>query len=349
MTLLEKVQAFLTQYKLQALLASLGLLLALFFLGRKRTEDERKVTWDEAVENINIPAKPVASVVAATAAVDVVEEIEPEKTVDDLIKDADVYVSYGDFEKAGLALEEAHSDEPSNMAVIQKLLFIHYKQGKTNAFVGLARDYTVERDSMEWAEVADWGRELDNDNVLLAEPLVEEPVIDLAEVEAGLEFDQGTSASTIEEKPVSDIENDLLDFDIDIETSASEATDVSEDITDVEIAETVLDVDTTELEGLSLSLESDDNDSLELEGLEAITDGELEAASLALSGDDADELEFDLSDFDQVDEAETKLDLATAYIEMGDPSGAKSILEEIMAEGNDEQQSRAKTLLSELS
>ena len=48
------------------------------------------------------------------------------------------------------------------------------------------------------------------------------------------------------------------------------------------------------------------------------------------------------------DEAETKLDLATAYIEMGDPEGAKSILKEIMAEGNDEQQSRATTLLNEL-
>jgi len=67
-----------------------------------------------------------------------------------------------------------------------------------------------------------------------------------------------------------------------------------------------------------------------------------------LSGGDADGLEFDLSDFDQVDEAETKLDLATAYIEMGDPEGAKSILKEIMAEGNDEQQSRATTLLNEL-
>jgi len=94
-----------------------------------------------------------------------------------------------------------------------------------------------------------------------------------------------------------------------------------------------------------LSPSSDDN--LELDGLASITDDELEAATQALT--DENELTFDLSDFDQVDEAETKLDLASAYIEMGDPDGAKSILEEIMTEGNEEQQSRAKTLLSGLS
>jgi pilus assembly protein FimV len=49
-----------------------------------------------------------------------------------------------------------------------------------------------------------------------------------------------------------------------------------------------------------------------------------------------------------VDESETKLDLAAAYIDMGDPEGAKSILEEVLLEGNDEQKSRAQTLMTEL-
>ena len=31
----------------------------------------------------------------------------------------------------------------------------------------------------------------------------------------------------------------------------------------------------------------------------------------------------------------TKLDLAKAYLDMGDPEGAKSMLDEVLAEGND--------------
>ncbi|MEC7816393.1 MAG: FimV/HubP family polar landmark protein [Pseudomonadota bacterium] len=49
------------------------------------------------------------------------------------------------------------------------------------------------------------------------------------------------------------------------------------------------------------------------------------------------------------DEAATKLDLARAYIEMGDTDGAKDILEEVALEGNDEQKAEAQELLKNLS
>ena len=52
MTWFEKVQAFLVEYKLQALVGVLGLLLGLFFMGRKREEEEEKVPWNESVDNI---------------------------------------------------------------------------------------------------------------------------------------------------------------------------------------------------------------------------------------------------------------------------------------------------------
>lgn len=339
MTLLQKVQAFLTQYKLQALLGVLGLLLALFFLGRKRAEDERKVSWDEAVDTIKETKTPVTPAVAAPAVAVVADETlkpDPVKTVDDLIKDADVYVSYGDFGKAGLVLEEAYDEAPSNMAVIKKLLFTHYKQGKTVAFVELAREYTVERDSMEWAEVADWGRELDTENLLFAEP-----VIDATPIEKDMVSEESQAEDNTD--------NDLLDFNL-----ASEDAEALEiNLADVEdVAEEIAsdpNIDSDELTELSLSSELDDN-SLEFNGLDTITDTELEAATAALSDDDDNtDLEFDLSDFDQVDEAETKLDLATAYIEMGDPEGAKTIIEEIINEGSEDQQVRAKALLNDMS
>jgi pilus assembly protein FimV len=47
-------------------------------------------------------------------------------------------------------------------------------------------------------------------------------------------------------------------------------------------------------------------------------------------------------------EVGTKLDLARAYIDMGDPDGARSILNEVLDEGEDTQQQEARQLLAEL-
>jgi len=45
-------------------------------------------------------------------------------------------------------------------------------------------------------------------------------------------------------------------------------------------------------------------------------------------------------------EVSTKLDLAKAYVEMGDKEGAREILQEVMQEGDDKQQGDAKALLA---
>ena len=51
---------------------------------------------------------------------------------------------------------------------------------------------------------------------------------------------------------------------------------------------------------------------------------------------------------DEMDEVGTKLDLARAFMDMGDSDGARSILEEVMDEGNSNQQQEAKNLLDSL-
>ncbi len=68
-----------------------------------------------------------------------------------------------------------------------------------------------------------------------------------------------------------------------------------------------------------------------------------ESASFADSDDD-----LDLSDLDDIDEVSTKLDLAKAYLDMGDADGTRSILDEVMSEGNDDQKREADDLLRQL-
>ncbi|MGH8419151.1 MAG: FimV/HubP family polar landmark protein [Pseudomonas sp.] len=64
----------------------------------------------------------------------------------------------------------------------------------------------------------------------------------------------------------------------------------------------------------------------------------------ALLADDEPEFDF----LSGTDEAATKLDLARAYIEMGDADGARDILDEVVAEGDDGQQTEAREMLSRL-
>ena len=61
-----------------------------------------------------------------------------------------------------------------------------------------------------------------------------------------------------------------------------------------------------------------------------------------------DEISDDLSDARTMTEVGTKLDLARAYVDMGDPAGARSILEEVLDEGDDGQRQQAQQLLDSL-
>ena len=47
-------------------------------------------------------------------------------------------------------------------------------------------------------------------------------------------------------------------------------------------------------------------------------------------------------------EVGTKLDLARAYMDMGDPDGARSILQEVLDEGNTSQKQEAQRLLDSI-
>ncbi len=162
-----------------------------------------------------------------------------------------------------------------------------------------------------------------------------------------------------------DADEDLagdLDLSADLELDSAEGEDSLDlgddlDLGDLE-ADSGDELDLGDLEadaGDELDLSADDDLNLDDDlSLEAEMDDDLDLdADLNLAGGDDDSLfgeggddDFDLSD--EANEASTKLDLARAYIDMGDEEGAKDILEEVMAEGDDSQKADAKTLLDKL-
>ncbi|GGC72260.1 FimV/HubP family polar landmark protein [Marinobacter halophilus] len=92
----------------------------------------------------------------------------------------------------------------------------------------------------------------------------------------------------------------------------------------------------------------DEDDSFVPLASEALDKKPEQGSAFDIDEDDLGE-EDDFDFLAGTDEASTKLDLARAYIEMGDSDGARDILEEVALEGDDEQKTEAQELLKNLS
>ncbi|MEW8079524.1 MAG: FimV/HubP family polar landmark protein [Candidatus Thiodiazotropha endolucinida] len=157
--------------------------------------------------------------------------------------------------------------------------------------------------------------------------------------------------SPVEEEQALDI--DLSDLDMDSEQSSAAEEPQPFDLSDIEgDSEIAADLGASDV---SDAIELEDSESLDNLDLESI-EKELEGLSSDLDSEDSeavDELSLLQShsenlDLDSTDEITTKLDLARAYIDMGDIEGAKSILDEVSSEGSEAQQKEAQELLNGL-
>ena len=103
----------------------------------------------------------------------------------------------------------------------------------------------------------------------------------------------------------------------------------------------------------------------------ALMPGGNDGATAVMPGINFDEIDLDVGSFDAPDsspttrdtmataqmpnlepvtmsEVGTKLDLARAYMDMGDPDGARNILQEVLAEGSSSQKQEARRLIDSL-
>ncbi len=182
-------------------------------------------------------------------------------------------------------------------------------------------------------------------------------VLDTSPIENEVEQTLTIKANQSNDDAIDDLDQSLESLD-NLENSGANEFDLSltDDVADIDLGDDDFPVST--LDELDSSLEQDLSQLSEL-NLDDLDLGEPEDDSV-LSG-------IDLSDFGDEDtktetadvnlgsevvdddEIETKLDLANAYAEMGDADGAKSIIEEIMDEGNTAQKAKAEAILKNLS
>ncbi len=171
-----------------------------------------------------------------------------------------------------------------------------------------------------------------------------EESLDLTDIDIGLDDDETENKSAddggtddIEAAVVEDVANADVDFGLDAVDTDSEVAAADEDI--------VIDL-TEEAEALDMDLVKDADDETADET--SADDDTIKVAPVASNDFGDDEEDFDLSSLDDVDEISTKLDLARAYLDMGDHEGTKGILEEVLADGDDEQKSEANELMAKL-
>ncbi len=173
------------------------------------------------------------------------------------------------------------------------------------------------------------------------EALSLDEAMELGDADLDLDLDAAleevTAASEEEELDLDLGLDDEIDLDFDDDTGDELSSTTKLDADSLELGEE----DSLELgddDAIELDLSDDDDSALDLEDeLDLGDDDELDLGSL----DDDDELNLD-------EDASSKLDLARAYIEMGDNDGARSLLEEVVSEGDDAQVSEANELLGNI-
>jgi pilus assembly protein FimV len=104
-------------------------------------------------------------------------------------------------------------------------------------------------------------------------------------------------------------------------------------------------VDSAGDDSLSIDVDLEDDDEEAKTG--TFAPGDFDEPTAVASAADLDDID-DLMLPDDVDEVSTKLDLARAFIDMGDTEGARGSLEEVIAEGNEAQKEEAQALLEQI-
>ncbi len=203
-------------------------------------------------------------------------------------------------------------------------------------------------------DLLDFDFDIDSENVDLSAATGD---ADTDEMFAELEAATGSDAPTTTEAAAEEGDNSL-DFDMDMgtETSAeAPAVDdkpVDDNGLDFDVSSLDFDLNTDASSTVTKAASDDDGDlDFDLGDVDEVASKDVSADADETGDDLEDDLGDELDDdaFGDVDEIGTKLDLAKAYVDMGDGDGAKSILDEVMEEGDEDQKKQAGELLAQLS
>ena len=291
----------------------------------------------------------------------------------DPIGEADLFLNFGRDVQAEEILKEALQSTPNNHQIHLKLLGIYAARKDANSFSTIARQLQDSGDADAWQQASAMGRKLEPDNPMYGggfrsmedtgsatvqtpafNPSPEAENVPKAQPSAlDFDFDMGGSAAPEEPSPEQDFldaaqRTSIMSADGSLTPQAEEMdfdiTESNPSMPEAEVAEPADDG------GMAFTLDFPEEKAPEKPAPAAAPD--IGLAGINLNFDDmvapsvsspAEPATGNQDDHWQ--EVETKLDLAKAYHEMGDASGAREILDEVLREGDNEQRDAAQNLL----
>ena len=201
------------------------------------------------------------------------------------------------------------------------------------------------------------GRDLSPDNPMYkagaAAAVATDEDAEMDSLSDAMDFSMDSEVAEIEEFKTTDKTADEikdadegLDFDLDLSFDADASANADQSDS-VEFTPSDDSSEQPEASGpeLKVAMDSVEPDAIDLDNA---LDFDLDGFELDNEAETEAELEGD-GELADMDEVSTKLDLARAYIDMGDPDGAKNILDEVMDEGNDEQKDEARDIMAQMS
>ena len=275
----------------------------------------------------------------------------------DPLAEADVYLAYGRFQQAEDLIKDALDNDAEREDLNLKLLEIYVAGRNKASFDEHAQGILARLENSEdpyWEKVAEMGRELSPDNPMYrAESFAAVPTDEDAEIDSlsdSMDFNMDSpgeeaEASDVPAEAIEDTDTDQgLDFDLDLSFDADAKVDQPESVESAPSDDAPEAMEASEQEP-KVAMASAESDSVDLE---TALDFDLDGFELGSEAETEAELEGD-GELADMDEVSTKLDLARAYIDMGDPDGAKNILNEVMDEGNDDQKDEARGIMAQMS
>ena len=242
------------------------------------------------------------------------------KATTDPISEADIYLTYGHRDQAEQVLASAIVSEPTRADLKLKLLEVYQAQANLEKFEQTASQLStsLSADTPEWVSVVQMGRAMSSNNPLFTATSLSR-------------HDPDNDIASDDDSGIEEIGIDLELEEPGVELSTSTASSQS----DVQANET------TRSSPADLEFAEDPVKA---------GDPVKHPADETASGSSASGTEASTEDPDNADSMDvgTRLDLARAYVEMGDNSTAKNLLNEVIQHGDAGQRASAQAILTNL-
>jgi pilus assembly protein FimV len=282
----------------------------------------------------------------------------------DPVAEAEVYIAYGRDAQAEEILKEAMARDKNRHEIALKLLEIYHARKSATAFETVAKELraAVGDSHPLWQKAAAMGAQIDPTNSLYAAAaggtatftaMSPAPAPATAKPDLDFDLDGGANVSATEAHASAPAPDFDLDLDADKRTpSESDLPVESSSSIDFDLAPSAPAAPAADARAAEPPKEEKSSFDFDLSGLDFPSSKPAEAApppAAPSSGShDLADLSLDAPSESSGEAVGTKLELAKAYLEIGDKDGAREILNEVAKEGSSAQREEASKLIASL-